>query len=349
MVIRSVKKVRHIHSNPVAQPIHFSIGPAITTIACLLSSNSSFLITRVGLGDETTLGYCYTMHKDLSSCTIAQNKKYQIDSSAPSNSGVYGKPNWLINGFGKLYAKAIWSANIHARFNHLEVTTPALSRNTRRKGGCNHFCEQDELLHAGGFQMNQYAKFLDPKTCASPSLIHHRALEPWMYAYPKSASWTTMLAHRRVLLVSPFPKTIQMQFARCDKVWGKDAIYLCPQGMEITIVKSPYTFASNRSIPWKQHLYDMQRRIYSENFHVAFLSCGGFGLPLAHFIKKNMNKSAIYIGGGMQLWFGILGGRWLKNPYISPYINQYWIRPIASETPERRIANAIEASTYWRR
>ena len=45
------------------------------------------------------------------------------------------------------------------------------------------------------------------------------------------------------------------------------------------------------------------------NFDIALLGCGGYGLPLCHFIKTKLNKSAIYIGGGLQLLFGVFGGR----------------------------------------
>lgn len=46
------------------------------------------------------------------------------------------------------------------------------------------------------------------------------------------------------------------------------------------------------------------------DFDVALLSCGGYGNHLSYFIYKEMNKSALYIGGGLQIWFGIMGKRW---------------------------------------
>ena len=46
------------------------------------------------------------------------------------------------------------------------------------------------------------------------------------------------------------------------------------------------------------------------DFDIALVSCGGYGAPLSYYIKKELNKSVIYVGGGIQLLFGVMGKRW---------------------------------------
>ena len=45
----------------------------------------------------------------------------------------------------------------------------------------------------------------------------------------------------------------------------------------------------------------MCQEIKKLDFDIALLGCGGYGLPLCNFIIKDMDKSAIYIGGGLQI------------------------------------------------
>lgn len=62
-----------------------------------------------------------------------------------------------------------------------------------------------------------------------------------------------------------------------------------------------------------------------------------------------MGKSAIYVGGVLQMYFGILGNRWIKDRpgIIKLYVenNPYWSRPKDSERPTGY--QNIEKSCYW--
>ena len=37
-------------------------------------------------------------------------------------------------------------------------------------------------------------------------------------------------------------------------------------------------------------------------FDIALVACEGYGMPICNFIKGKLNKSAIYVGGGLQLF-----------------------------------------------
>lgn len=301
------------------------------TISCLINSNKPFMITRTGMGVETVLAWCYVINMTNKHCSKTARK---VSRSYVSNSGVYGSENFLINEFGKLYSNAIRNAEIHARWSHL------INKETRCTPGANmHFCTQDEILSAYNF-------FRDKSYtgCSSGKLIHHRSLEPWMYANPPKESWTRYLADKSILVVSPFKNTIEKQYKVCNYLWGINSYIFCPKNMKLTVIKTPYTFV-NRTLSWKHHLNDMKMRISRTSFDIAFLSCGAYGLPLANYIRYGLNKSSIYIGGGLQLWFGIIGTRWEKNKFIKR--NKYWTKPLEIDSPPKNVQEKIEGRTYW--
>jgi hypothetical protein len=83
-------------------------------------------------------------------------------------------------------------------------------------------------------------------------------------------------------------------------------------------------------------------------FDIALLGCGGYGLPLANFIYEKMNKSAIYIGGGLQLLFGVMGKRWEGIDMwkkIMEESNSTFIKPSGDEIIKNK--NMIENACYW--
>jgi hypothetical protein len=78
---------------------------------------------------------------------------------------------------------------------------------------------------------------------------------------------------------------------------------------------------------------------------LALVSCGGYGMLICDFIKNKMNKNVIYVGGALQIWFGIKGSIWDTHPKISKMYNEYWIRSLKSEIPEGK--EYVENSCYW--
>jgi hypothetical protein len=82
------------------------------------------------------------------------------------------------------------------------------------------------------------------------------------------------------------------------------------------------------------------------SFDIALVSCGGYANPIcAHMYLKG--KSAIYVGGVLQMYFGILGNRWIKErpDIIKLYHNKYWKRPKPSEKPKN--CEKVEGACYW--
>ena len=92
----------------------------------------------------------------------------------------------------------------------------------------------------------------------------------------------------------------------------------------------------------------MCRDISELDFDIALVGCGGYGLPICNYILKNLKKSAIYVGGGLQLLFGIMGKRWETSPYWKEIIkvhNPSFIRPSGDEILKNH--EFIEQGCYW--
>jgi hypothetical protein len=83
-----------------------------------------------------------------------------------------------------------------------------------------------------------------------------------------------------------------------------------------------------------------------DTFDIALLSCGGYGNLLCSEIY-NMNKSAIYIGGVLQMYFGVYGNRWERErpEIMTIYKNEYWSKPTEDERPDG--FENVEKSCYW--
>ena len=106
-------------------------------------------------------------------------------------------------------------------------------------------------------------------------------------------------------------------------------------------------------------------------FDVALIACGGLGMPLGAHLRAT-NRSAMYNGGDLQLWFGcacavraepnapnkeidlfdrlarrirVYGKRWWGLGKMNLTFVENWVRPSAAETPAG--ASAVEGGTYW--
>jgi hypothetical protein len=118
---------------------------------------------------------------------------------------------------------------------------------------------------------------------------------------------------------------------------------------EFIFYKSFQTSAGNTThSDWKETFAIMCDEIKDLEFDIALLGCGGYGLPLCNFIKKELKKSAIYIGGGLQLLFGIMGKRWENWEQWKNIISENgcnFIHPSGDEIIPN--CDRVENGTYW--
>lgn len=161
-------------------------------------------------------------------------------------------------------------------------------------------------------------------------------LEPWATNKP----WSGALEGKRVVIVHPFADTIREQYARRQLIWNQKNIL---PDFELRVVKAVQTIAGERDErfeDWFDALEYMYLEIIKEEFDVAIIGCGAYGMPLALKIKRH-GKIAIHLGGDTQLMFGIRGKRWEGFPYY----NEYWVAPSENEKPKNALL--VENACYW--
>jgi hypothetical protein len=90
----------------------------------------------------------------------------------------------------------------------------------------------------------------------------------------------------------------------------------------------------------------MEIEAKKNTFDIALCACGGYGNPLCSAILA-MGKSAIYVGGVLQMLFGIYGQRWLveESDIMRMYMNEHWSRPLPGDRPQGH--DKIEGGCYW--
>lgn len=172
---------------------------------------------------------------------------------------------------------------------------------------------------------------------------------PWVDPYNSSTRdipWSSALNGKKLLVISPFTETIIKQHKIIDKVFPNNNY---PKFSLVTI-QAPQTIGvdSNLKPSWFARLDEMKNLMSKYDFDVALIAAGAYSYPLAHHAKQ-MGRIGIHAGGGLQLFFGIIGKRWETNwgegNYLEKYFNKYWTRPSLLETPPK--AHEVENGCYW--
>jgi hypothetical protein len=145
-------------------------------------------------------------------------------------------------------------------------------------------------------------------------------------------SFSKILPGKKVLVVSPFSESIESNFYNRAKFFRN---YVYPDFTLVTY-NTPITYSGlPRDLypdgSWHESLERMKSEIATMDFDIALLSCGSYALPLGDYIAKGCAKHAIYIGGVLQIYFGIMGRRY-ENPFFLDQINiDSFIRPIEGQ------------------
>ena len=156
--------------------------------------------------------------------------------------------------------------------------------------------------------------------------------------------WTQALNGKRLLIISPFIESMKSKLDILPEIYGVDIFPNC----EFIFLKPPQTHAA---MPSDEFDIELERfieeiKIIKDDFDIALCSCGGYANLVCSEIFK-LNKSAIYVGGVLQMFFGIYGTRWLKEKpeILRIYMNKHWSRPSENEKPSGH--NNIENGCYW--
>jgi hypothetical protein len=167
------------------------------------------------------------------------------------------------------------------------------------------------------------------------------ALEPYWSKMP----WSAALKGKNVLIIHPFSETIRSQYAKRALLF-KNADVL--PDFNLITYKTIVSLAGNKTpFPtWFDALDYMCADIAKIEFDIAIVGAGAYGMSIAAYIKRNLAKKVVHMGGATQLLFGIKGHRWDQEPrYVNELYNSHWCSPL----PEDRPLNykTVENGSYW--
>ena len=229
------------------------------------------------------------------------------------NAGIYSKNDLAkIELFCKMYNKSVIESDYLASFENLYV--------------------ENQNFYKNNFNVNQ---------------IHSRVLEPFYLLEKNVIPWTHYLKNKKILIIHPFIKSFKKQLNNDFQIFKDKRLF--DRNQQFVFYKSYQTIAGNHiHNDWYETFTLMCEDIKNIDFDIALLGCGGYGLPLCHYIKTDLNKPAIYIGGGLQLLFGVFGERWENSEFWNKIIDENnckFIRPSQEEICNN--SNTIENNCYW--
>lgn len=177
--------------------------------------------------------------------------------------------------------------------------------------------------------------------------IHSRSLEPFYAIMENQEPWSLHLKGKKVLVINPFVDSFKKQIDSKFRIFKNKPLF--NESQEFIFYKSFNTLVGNNiHNDWFETFKIMCNDIKNIDFDIALLGCGAYGLPICDFIKNELNKSAIYIGGGIQLLFGVMGKRWEENPMWKQIISENeckFIKPCGNEIIPNK--NEWENGCYW--
>lgn len=192
-----------------------------------------------------------------------------------------------------------------------------------------------------GVWYNQMEDWVCRKYMSKESVLTDRIMyDFWNWEKPFSSA----LKGKKVLVIHPFAETIQSQYKNREKIFANANVL---PDFELITIKAVQTLADNqdeRFNTWFEALEYMYGEAMRYDFDIALIACGAYGFPLAAKIKK-AGKSAIHMGGVLQVLFGIKGTRWDSIPEVQNIYNDYWVRP--NEKEQIKNGKIIENACYW--
>jgi hypothetical protein len=166
--------------------------------------------------------------------------------------------------------------------------------------------------------------------------------------------WTTKLQGKKVLVISPFEKTIKKQWGNKNLIWGDDVDKM--NGFELVeVIRSPFhpmvDGIEDISINSWDKVCDLYKtKIDKYDYDVLLIGAGAYAPVWADYAKQQ-GKIGITICGALQLLFGIKGPRWVDYPCYFPWkkmFNDNWIFPLHDDMPKNNNIMTNIENSYWR-
>jgi len=197
-------------------------------------------------------------------------------------------------------------------------------------------------------QAKEYYDFIE-KVYPNLKKICAQGLEPYYYMNNSQYCFDNIFKNKKVLIITSHEKTTKQQISNIQHIFQTNKIF--HETTEFYVYKPPQQNGGNHDDnPWTHHFEKMKedlKNIKEQTFDydIALVSCGGFGMLISDYIFSDLKTSAIYVGGSLQLFFGIMGSRWKNSQRIIEHVNNYWTEPFAEDKPKN--PQLCEGSCYW--
>lgn len=171
------------------------------------------------------------------------------------------------------------------------------------------------------------------------TLVRLRSFESWRHPQP----WSSALAGKRVLVVTPFANSVLSQFRRREQIW-RDQSILPP--CELRTVRMPL---SPGLVPplhhdWRERYDAIIKECDQAPYDVMLVGAGGLSVPIvAH--AKSSGRIGFHLGGHTQIFFGVYGKRWDRDRLLAELQTPAWVRPSGDEAPPTVVK--VEQGCYW--
>lgn len=280
----------------------------------MILKNEAFLISRYGSYElEATLRGIDVVSQD--NCFIKLGKMLIGE----------GGPFWWDNS---IRAGLSWNAGF------FPVDDESMNSFSKR------VCEDSRQIDLIG-RVTPGEKYMSAHFAPKMKAVPFGDLEPFCFENP----WSSALKGKKVLVIHPFKDSIEYQYANRQSIFPDSEIL---PDFDLITYRSVSSFAGNKTSfkTWFHALDAMCEDVSKIDFDIALIGCGAYGLSIGAYIKKKLKKSAIHLGGVLQLLFGIKGRRFeINGEYAQKLYNDSWIRPLESD----KVMNTetIEGGCYW--
>lgn len=180
--------------------------------------------------------------------------------------------------------------------------------------------------------------YLIRQFAAKAKITHLEHIEPFWEEKP----WTSALKGKKVLVINPFDESIRQQYEKRELLFENKE--MLPE-FELLTLKSVMVLTEEENVYGS--IIDVVDYTYREamknDFDIVLLGCGQVGMILAEKFRQQ-GKQAIYLGGALQILFGIKGKRWDTQEKYRALYNEHWIYPI--EPPPKNYKK-VEGGCYW--
>jgi hypothetical protein len=282
-------------------------------ISLIMSKNEPASIARLGGTEARVLGLLIAEKKlirnwDFSAVVLNKLTYEKRIYQLKNNAGLYPVDKNQLDFFWQVYKNAILNSDLLGVWGNTFTWSE------------NYFLEKS-------------------KTIAIP----HMACSPWVESYTDSnfEPWSKSLTGKKVLVISPFSKTFAEQFEIIHRIFPSKKYHdFHPIFIQAPITQGGLEDGKSSKI----HLQEIVAQISEVDFDIALISAGVYATPISNSVK-DLGKIGINCGGELQLFFGVLGERWVESKKHRKYFNRYWVRPKIEERPNNW--KDIENGCYW--